>query len=299
MKTERNILIAFLLNLSFSIIEFIGGFLIGSIAIISDSVHDLGDAISIGLSYFLEKKSKKQPDNTHTYGYIRYSVLGGVLTTIILITGSLFVIYTSIKRIFNPVKIHYDQMIGLAIFGVILNFIAAYVTREGDSINQKAVNLHMLEDVLGWVIVLIGAIIMKFTDISIIDPIMSICVALFILYNSTKNLQEVLDIFLEKTPKNISIDELKEHISEIDGIIDVHHIHLWSIDGQNTYGTMHIVLDDNCDNHTIKHQVREELKEHGIVHATLELETKDEVCDEIDCHTNFKNSNEHHHHHHH
>ena len=150
MKTERNILIAFILNFAFSIFEFIGGAITGSVAIVSDAVHDIGDAMSIGASYFLEKKSKKQPDETYTYGYARYSVMGGVITTFVLIFGSVAVIYNAILRIVNPVEINYDGMIVFAVVGVVVNLAAAYFTREGDSINQKAVNLHMLEDVLGW-----------------------------------------------------------------------------------------------------------------------------------------------------
>ncbi|MBR5246131.1 MAG: cation transporter, partial [Clostridia bacterium] len=174
MRTEKNILIAFILNLSFSIFEIIGGFFTGSVAIVSDAIHDMGDAASIGISYFLEKKSKKQPDETYTYGYARFSVIGSVITTLILLFGSVMVIYNAVMRIFNPVEINYNGMIIFAVVGAVVNFIAAYFTKDGDSLNQKAVNLHMLEDVLGWIVVLIGAIIMRFTDISIIDPIMSI-----------------------------------------------------------------------------------------------------------------------------
>lgn len=295
MKTEKNILIAFLLNISFSIFEFIGGILTNSVAILSDSIHDLGDALSIGISYFLEKKSKKKPDNNYTYGYIRYSVLGGIITTTILLVGSILVIISSTQRLINPVEVNYSGMIILAIVGVTLNFIAAYATREGDSINQKSVNLHMLEDVLGWVVVLIGAIIMKFTDIKIIDPIMSIGVAIFILINSLKNLKSVLDLFLEKTPNNIDIEELKKHLKEIKGVEDVHHIHIWSIDGYSNYATMHIVTKSK-DIKTIKHEIREELAEHNICHAILE--TEDEVCEDTECHVELHNSGEHNHHHH-
>ena len=293
MKTEKNILLAFLLNICFSILEFIGGLLTNSVAILSDSIHDLGDALSIGISYFLERKSKKGADKKYTYGYIRYSVLGGVITTTILLVGSILVILSSIKRLFNPVDINYNGMIIFALVGVIINFLAAYVTREGDSINQKSVNLHMLEDVLGWVIVLIGAIIMNFTDIKIIDPIMSILVALFILYNALKNLKSVLDLFLEKTPKGIDIDELKKHLLSIEGVDDIHHIHIWSIDGYKTLATMHIVTKvDNVSD--IKKKIREELSEHNICHAILE--TEDELCDDIEC--NMELHTEHHHHHH-
>ena len=297
MKTEKNILIAFILNLSFSIFEIIGGFFTGSVAIISDAVHDLGDAASIGISYFLEKKSKKQPDNTYTYGYTRYSVLGSVITTVILLAGSILVIINAIKRLINPIPINYNGMIIFAVVGASINFVAAYFTKDGDSLNQKAVNLHMLEDVLGWIVVLIGAIVMRFTDISVIDSLMSMGVAIFILINAVKNLKEVLDLFLEKTPNNISIDEIKNHICQIDGVIDAHHIHVWSMDGHNNYATMHIVADENS--HNIKDKIREELKEHGIGHATLEIESKDEHCHEEECHIDYSaNSHSHHHHHH-
>ena len=297
MKTEKNILIAFILNLSFSIFEFVGGIFTGSVAIMSDAIHDVGDAMSIGVSYFLEKKSKKQPDETYTYGYARFSVMGSVITTLILLFGSLAVIYNAIIRIFNPVEINYNGMIIFAVIGVIVNFFAAYFTREGDSLNQKAVNLHMLEDVLGWIVVLIGAIVMRFTDIAIIDSVMSFAVAAFILMNAIKNLKEVLDLFLEKIPHNISIEEIKEHITEIDGVNGVHHIHIWSMDGHHNYATMHIVADENS--HIIKDKIREELKEHGIGHVTLEFESPTDHCHEEYCHIEFNHSHTHSHHHHH
>ena len=296
MKTQKNILIAFILNLSFSIFEFFGGFFTKSVAILSDSIHDLGDALSIGISYFLERKSKKKADKKYTYGYIRYSVLGGVITTTILLIGSILVIIGAVGRIINPVDVNYNGMIIFAVVGVVLNFLAAYVTREGDSINQKSVNLHMLEDVLGWVVVLIGAIIMNFTDIKIIDPIMSIGVASFILINALKNLKRVLDLFLEKTPENVDIDEIKEHLLKIKDVEDIHHIHVWSIDGFNNYATMHIVTKSQ-DIKNVKKEIREELAEHNICHAILE--TEDEVCDDVECNTEFHNEEHHHHHHHH
>ena len=292
MKTEKNIFIAFLLNLIFSIIEFIGGIFTGSVAIISDSIHDLGDALSIGISFFLERKSKKKADKNYTYGYIRYSTLGGVITTTILLVGSILVIINAIERLFNPIDINYNGMIIFAIFGVILNFIAAYVTRKGDSINQKSVNLHMLEDVLGWIVVLIGAVIMRFTNINILDSILSIAVALFILINAYKNLLKILDLFLEKTPEGIDIDELKKSLLEIKNVEDVHHIHVWSIDGFNNYATMHIVTDLKDVTKT-KKDIRKKLEEFNICHSILE--TEDESCGEEECNVEFENEIEHHH----
>ena len=292
MKTDKNILIAFLLNLSFSIFEFIGGIFTGSVAILSDSFHDICDALSIGISYFLEKKSKKEANYKYTYGYIRYSILGGIITTIILITGSIFVIVASVKRLFNPVSINYDGMIIFAIIGVTVNMLASYSTKDGHSLNQKSVNLHMIEDVLGWIVVLIGSILMKFTDITYIDSILSILVALFILFNALKNIKKIIDIFLEKTPKNIDIEELKKHILKIDGVYDIHHIHIRSIDGFNNFLTMHAVVDKY--NHEIKGRIKEELKKHNISHSTIELELKDEICNDIKCEIKSEHNSHHH-----
>ena len=297
MKTEKNILIAFILNLAFSVFEFVGGIYTGSVAIVSDAIHDIGDAVSIGISYLLDKKSKKQPDETYTYGYARYSVLGSVITTLILLYGSVLVIFNAVGRILDPTDINYNGMIIFAVIGVVVNFSAACFTRDGDSLNQKAVNLHMIEDVLGWAVVLAGAIVMRFTNFALIDPIMSIGVAAFILVNATKNLKEVIDLFLEKIPHGIDVKEIEEHIAEIEGVLDVHHIHIWSMDGHANYATMHIVTDS--DPHQIKDKVREELQEHGIGHATLELEASEEHCHEKHCHVEIhKTSCGHHHHHH-
>lgn len=294
MKTEKNILIAFLLNLSFSIFECIGGIITGSIAILSDSVHDIGDAMSIGLSYILEKKSKKKPDNIYTYGYIRYSVIGSIITSTILLTGSIFVIYEAVKRLINPQELNCNGMIIISIIGVIVNTLAAMATKEGDSLNQKSVNLHMLEDVLGWIVVLIGSILIKSTNITYIDAILSIGVALFILRHAARNIKEVLDLFLEKTPKNINIEELKHHLKEIKGVLDIHHIHVRSIDGFNTFMTLHAEVKKYDPE--IKKQIKEELEEHGISHSTIELELEDETCENKTCKIEH---HEHHHHHHH
>ncbi|MBQ3020877.1 MAG: cation transporter [Bacilli bacterium] len=282
MKTEKNILIAFILNILFAIFEFFGGLLTNSIAIISDSVHDIADALSIGLSYILERISKKQPDDKYTYGYKRYSLLGATITTVILITGSILVIINSIKRFINLETINYNGMIVFAIIGVIVNFFAAYYTHKGESLNERTVSLHMLEDVLGWLIVLIGALIMKFTNLNIIDPILSILVSLYILYNAYKNLKIIIDLFLEKTPSNINIEEIKKEILNIKNIKDVHHIHIWSMDGYVNYATIHIVVDEYKKN--IKDKIRETLKEYEITHVTIEIEDENDNCIEKHCH---------------
>jgi len=299
MKTEKNILIAFILNLCFSAFELFGGIFTGSVAILSDAVHDIGDAVSIGVSYFFERKSKKAPDKDYTYGYRRFSVIGAVITTVILLFGSAAVIYNAILKIISPTEINYNGMIIFAVVGVLVNFLAAYATREGDSVNQRAVNLHMLEDVLGWAVVLVGAVVMRFTNLYILDPIMSIGVALFILVNALKNLKEIVNLFLEKTPEGIDIEHLKQELCALEGVIDVHHIHVWSLDGGANYATMHIVSGDESS--IVKERVRHFLKDEGICHATLELEKEGEKCESTECsvHTHLHGHLHGHHHHHH
>ena len=297
MKSERKIFVAFLLNFCFSIINVVGGILTGSFAILSDAVHDFGDSLSIGTSFVFEKISKKKPNDKYTYGYYRYSVLGSVIQSVILLCGSIFVIYNAVLRLINPSVIDYNGMIIIAIIGFIVNFVAAYITSEGNSLNQKAINLHMIEDVLGWAIVLVGAALMYFTNWVILDAILSIGLAIFIVINAIKGLKIVLDIFLEKTPGNVNVNELKNHLLKIEGVEDVHHIHVWSMDGYNNSATLHVVSSQ--DFYLTKEKVREELKEHGIAHVTIECESVGEKCHENHCAPIVSEEGHGHHHHHH
>lgn len=295
MKTQKNIFIAFILNLIFSLVEFIGGILTGSIAIISDAIHDFGDATSIGVSYLFERKSKYQPNDTYTYGYARYSVLGGLITISILLIGSIIVIYNATNRLINPVLINYNGMLILASVGLSINLFATYFTHGGHSINQKAVNLHMLEDVFGWLIILIGAVVMRFTNFYILDPILSIIVALLVLFNSFKSLKEILDIFLLKIPNHINVKQLKNHIKDINGVVDAHHIHVWTTDGETIYASLHVVVNEYDSN--IKSLVKSKLNEYRISHVTIEMETVNENCLEKQCVlTPHSNCCKHHHH---
>ncbi len=295
MKSETKILFAFLLNLLFSVFEAVGGILTGSISILSDAVHDFGDALSIGLSFVLEHKAKNSPDSSYTYGYTRYSVLGGAITTLVLILGSVFVIVGAVRRIISPQDINYDGMLIFAITGAAINLFAAYFTHGEKSINARAVTLHMLEDVLGWIVVLVGALLMKFTDFSLIDPIVSICIAVFILLTALKNGKEILDLFLLKTPQSVSHKTLLSELLAIDGILDIHHLHIFSLNGDAHIATMHIVTQEPpC---IVKRAVREVLEKHKIYCATLETEAVDTHCAVPHCHPPHSHTGHCHHHH--
>ena len=293
MKTNQNILIAFLLNLAFAVLEFFGGVICGSSAIMSDSVHDLGDAVSIGASFFLEKKSEKGSDEDYTFGYARFSILGSIITTLVLTVGSLFVIYNAIKRLIYPIQVHYNEMILFAIVGVAVNTIAALITQKGESYNQKAVNLHMLEDVLGWLVVLVGAVVMRFSNINAIDPIMSIAVSLLIIFNALKTLKASLSIMLEKSPENVDVNKLKNDLKIVDGVVEIKNLRIWRLDEQNTLAMVQIVVKN--EKVELKPKIKTIFEKYGVIQSTVELCGTNEIITEHDlCH-----NHSHHHHHHH
>ena len=242
-KSAKNIFIAFILNLTFSILELVGGILTNSISIISDSIHDFGDSISIFITFFLEKKSNRKPDNNYTFGYLRYSTLGALFTAVILLIGSIIMIIASVTRIINPVNVNYNGMFILAVIGVIVNFISIRVTSHSDNINEKVINLHMLEDLLGWLCVLVGSLIIKITKIHIIDSILSLVVALFILFNVFKKIINIFEILLEKKPIRINTKQIKKQLLKLKFVKDIHHIHIWNIDGINNYITLHVLIN--------------------------------------------------------
>ena len=302
MKTEKNIRIAFFLNLAFSVFEWIGGIVTGSVAVLSDALHDFGDAVSIGLAYLLERKSLRKPDGRYTCGYARYSVLGSAVTAVILLAGSCMVVYHAVLRLAGPVRIDCNGMIVFAAVGICVNGAGAFLTHETDgSMNQRAVSLHLLEDVLGWAAVLLGAVVMKFTEIVWLDPVLSIGTALFILYHAAGMLREVLELFLGKTPQGMDAEEIQAHLAEIDGVEEIHGFRLWNMDGRTVYAVLHVVTD--AEGQALKENIREELREHGIVCAAIEFEREGERCPEKDGFAEFlpaaghRHSHGHSHHH--
>lgn len=286
-ESTKHIKLAFFLNLIFSIIEIIGALLTNSVSILSDAIHDLGDSLSIGVSYLLEKLSTKHSNNKYTYGYLRYSLVGALFTSLALLVGVFIVFYKSIPLLFEPSVVNHDIMIIFAIFGTIINGYAAYKTSHGHSKNEKAISLHMLEDVLGWIAVLIGSIIIKYTGLTIIDPILSILIAVYILYNVYDNLKDTFYIFMDKVPNDIDIDNIKKSLEDkFNEIKEVHHIHVWSVDGISNYMTAHIVLNKDITKDKIinlKNNIKTYLTELNISHSTLEIEYSSEICDSMHC----------------
>jgi cobalt-zinc-cadmium efflux system protein len=277
----KNIKVAFFLNLSFTIFEIIGGFYTNSIAILSDAVHDLGDSLSLGLAWYFQKMAKKGSNASYSYGYKRFSLLGAIINSIVLVVGSIFILTAAIPRLFNPEETHVEGMFILAIVGVLVNGAAVFRLRKGDSINEKVVSLHLLEDVLGWLAILVGSVIMYFFDAPIIDPIMSVGIAFFVLYNVFKNIRQTMRIILQGTPDEVDIANIANQLQHIKDIENVHDLHIWSIDGEYNVLTVHVVLTSEQTLYKLaelKATIRDVLSEKGIQHATIEFETADEKC---------------------
>lgn len=278
---SKNIKLAFILNFSFTILEIIGGLLTNSIAILSDAVHDLGDSISLGLAWFLSNYSEKEHNNLYTYGYRRYSLLSAFINTVVLIVGSILVLWNAIARLFSPEQANAKGMIAFAIVGVLVNGFAAFKTKDGTSLNERVVSWHLLEDVLGWIAVLIVGIIMLFKDIPILDPILSIGITIFILINVYSNFKETVLLFLQTVPKDINIDNIVNDLQNIDKVVDIHHTHIWSLDSEHHVLSTHIKVDSSCtldDIKNIKFKAKEIIDRLNIEHITIEIELENEIC---------------------
>lgn len=282
----KNIRAAFFLNLSFTIIEFVGGVLTNSVAILSDAVHDLGDSFSLGLSWYFQKVAKKPRTKEYTYGYKRFSLLGAVINSVVLLVGSILILIHAIPRLFNPQHPDVKGMLLLAVLGVIINGMAVFRLRKGSSINERVVSLHLLEDVLGWLAVLIGAGIMYFVDAPFIDPLLSILISLYILYNVYRNIRQSLHIILQGSPAELDMDEIKRSLQEIEEVQDLHDIHVWSVDGEYNVMTVHVVLQGAVpmeEQHRLKLTIRNKLLALGVQHCTIEFEVADEDCGMESC----------------
>lgn len=273
---------AFIINLVFTVIEIIGGYISNSIAITSDAIHDLGDSICLGFAYWSEKKAKdSKRSDVYTYGMNRLPLVSALLNALILVSGSIGILVYSISRLNNPPEVLADKMILIAILGIVFNTWAALKLHHNEGLNAKVASLHLLEDVLGWVAVFIGSIIIYFTGLTIIDPILSIIIACYILYNASKNIREAYYIIMQKTPSELSSENIAKELMTIEGIKDVHDIHLWTLEGSKHILSMHVIVGEKIDSEQlikIKKLIREKLNSFGNIHATIEFEWEAENC---------------------
>ena len=281
-----NIKFAFFLNLSFSIIEIIGGLLTNSMAILSDALHDLGDSISLAVSWYLENFSQKGADEDFSYGYARFSLLGALINSLVLILGSFFILSEVIPRLFNPQTVHPEGMLFLAIIGITVNGISVLKLRGGSSLNKEVVSWHLMEDLLGWTAVFIVSIILIFKNIPVLDPLLSLLINIYILYNVISKLKKVLSIFLQGVPGEVDLKKLQQKIVEQSQALAVHHTHVWTLEGEKNFLSTHVIIPDEFSKKEIialKSQVKNLMAAEKINHVTIEIEYENENCEDINC----------------
>ena len=272
MKAKYTVWIAFFLNLSYAIVEFIAGGIFGSSAVLADSVHDLGDAMAIGISALLETISNREEDRHYTLGYKRFSLLGALVTAVILITGSILVILENIAKIFHPQSVNDEGIFWLGIIAITINVLASLVIRKGQTKNESILSLHFLEDTLGWVAVILMAIVLRFTDWYILDPLLSLAISFFILSKALPRFWSTLKIFLDAVPEGVDIQKIKTDLAELDHVASINQLNLWTMDGLEKNAIVHVCLKEMEHMETCKESIRIFLKDCGFQNITIEVD---------------------------
>ena len=273
MSSKTSIWLAFFLNLSYAIVEFIAGGIFGSSAVLADSVHDLGDAIAIGISALLETISNREEDRQYTLGYKRFSLLGAMLTSVILMIGSVLVILENITKIAHPQPVNENGILWLGIIAVAINVLASLVVRKGKTKNESILSLHFLEDTLGWLAVILMAIILRFTDWYILDPLLSLVISIFILSKAIPRFWSTLKIFLDAVPEGIETAKLEKELARLTNVKSVNQLSIWSMDGLENDAIVHLCIEDGEQMMGTKEAVRQCLEERGVQNITIEVDS--------------------------
>lgn len=272
MSPKTSIWLAFFLNLSYAIVEFIAGGIFGSSAVLADSVHDLGDALAIGISALLETISNREEDRQYTLGYKRFSLLGAMLTAVILMIGSVLVILENITKIAHPQPVNEKGILWLGIIAVAINVLASLVVRKGKTKNESILSLHFLEDTLGWLAVILMAIILRFTDWYILDPLLSLVISIFILSKAIPRFWSALKIFLDAVPEGVDIKQVKNDLEQLDHVVSVNQLNLWTMDGLEKNAIVHVCLEEIEHIEYCKESIRNLLKDYEFQNVTIEVD---------------------------
>lgn len=274
--------VAFFLNLIFACIELVGGWMTNSLAVMSDAIHDFGDALAIGVAWYLEKKSHQQSNEKFSYGYRRLSVVAALITGVVLFSGSILVVVRAVPRLLAPEQPHVEGMFALALLGLAVNGFAAWRMSRGQSLSERMILVHLLEDVMGWAMILVGSIVMWFHPIPILDPIMALAVAVWVMWNAFRNLKETLQVILQAIPQHLQADVIEKALMRSSLVQSTHHTHVWSLDGQDHILTTHVIVHAGVSleqSHQLKSELKAQLRsDFGIKEATIEIEWVGQAC---------------------
>lgn len=274
-QSGKRLRAAFFLNLMFAVLEVVGGLWTNSMAILSDALHDLGDSVALGMAWFLDRLAQRKGDAVFSFGYRRFSLLGALINALILFGGSLIILVNAVPRILSPEGAYAPGMIAFALLGIVVNGAAVLRLKGGATENERVVTWHLLEDVLGWVAVLVVSVVMLFFDAPVLDPILAVLVTLYVLWNVIKSLKRTLILFLQGVPETILLGDVEAAILAVEGVQSVHHIHVWSQDGEHHVLTAHVVADQSVsllESQTLRQNIQEAVRKFGIGHTTIEIE---------------------------
>lgn len=266
-----NVTLAFLLNFGFSILELVGGIITGSTAILSDAVHDFGDSIALALSFVFEKVGKRRANEKYTYGYKRISLIGAFINIIVLSVGTIFVFSEALQSLVNPMPVKAEGMLLLSFIGIAINGASVFRMKGSKKILDKTVMMHLMEDLLGWIAVLVVSIVIYFTNWYILDPILSLGICIIIGRNIYVNLKTAILIIMQRVPDEDLYEEIKEHLMEMNEIEKIEKLNMWTMDGEMHVVTASIKTLENTDKNYVLNKVKEMLNNEGINESTIEV----------------------------
>ena len=283
---DRRLLWALMLTGGFMLAEVAGGILSNSLALLADAGHMLTDTVSLLLAWLAARLSRRPADALRSYGYHRMQILAAFLNGVGFILIVIWIGYEAVQRLLDPPQVQALIMLPIAVLGLLVNIAAFSILHSGDhaNLNIKAAVLHVIGDLLGSVAAITAAVVIYYTGWMPIDPILSVFVALLILRSAWFVIKQSGHILLEGTPDNVDVTTLKKELREsVPGVIDVHHVHLWSLTPGRPIITMHVTIEENVQHTTVLKNIKHILKQRfGIGHSTLQIEADAQCVDEIE-----------------
>ena len=281
--TGKNLFFTILLNAGISLAELIGGILSGSIALISDAIHNFSDVLSLIVSYVAQRLSKREANEKSTFGYRRSEIFAAFINATTLIVLAFYIFYEAVMRFMEPTEVNTTLVIWLAVASIVVNALSVLIIKDDaeESMNMKSAYLHLFGDMMTSIAVLVGGILMKYFQIYWIDPLFSILIAIYLVYMSWGIFQSSLKIMMQFTPENIDLDKIVEDVTSIEGVKNIHHIHIWQINEHDIMLEAHIGFERDIAISAFEEKLKEAcqiLEKYHIEHITLQPEF-DTDCD--------------------
>ncbi len=275
--SERRLAISIVLNLVISVAEVVGGLLSGSLALLSDALHNFSDTASLCISLIARRIGRREATSVKTFGYKRAEIIGAFVNLVTLVLIALYLIKEAVERFFNPQPIDGTIMLVVAVIGLAANVATAVLLfRDArESLNIRSTFLHIITDAVSSVGVVFGGVLILYYEVYLVDPILTLLISLYILYHSYEMLRETVDILMEGVPKNIDLVQLVAEVETLDRVLGMHHLHVWQFDEKTVALEAHIVIDETDLEHmeAMKHAIKHTLGEvFHIHHSTLEFE---------------------------